>query len=113
MPVDLMVMANTLRWDNPNKVLRCYDLKGSTENRHVRMDEHYHAMKTLKDTNLVINKRAKQEVNVTREQRHKILEQLFKDTLFFREKGIMDYSLLLGIEERGNGKNTSFAFKKK
>mmetsp|Transcript_3077 Transcript_3077/g.2056 ORF Transcript_3077/g.2056 Transcript_3077/m.2056 type:complete len:81 (+) Transcript_3077:1680-1922(+) len=36
--VDLMIIANTLRWDDPNSISRVYDLKGSTELRKVEID---------------------------------------------------------------------------
>eukprot|EP00351_Strombidinopsis_sp_SopsisLIS2011_P003503 CAMPEP_0116886802 /NCGR_PEP_ID=MMETSP0463-20121206/20761_1 /TAXON_ID=181622 /ORGANISM="Strombidinopsis sp, Strain SopsisLIS2011" /LENGTH=66 /DNA_ID=CAMNT_0004547805 /DNA_START=1610 /DNA_END=1810 /DNA_ORIENTATION=+ len=56
-------------------------------------------MKCLKDTNFLINNSFKQEVNLSRESRKKLLEILYKDSAFLRDKGIMDYSVLLGIEE--------------
>jgi len=67
--------------------------------RKVEIKDDYNPMKCLKDTNFLINNSFKQEVNLSRESRKKLLEILYKDSAFLRDKGIMDYSVLLGIEE--------------
>ena len=39
------------------------------------------------------------QVNISEKDTNKILSMLTRDAKFFRDNGLMDYSLLLGIEE--------------
>lgn len=61
--VNLILMGNTLRFDNKNDITRIYDLKGSMFNRCVK-GRTTHAS-TLKDENFVTNQHYVQEVNMS------------------------------------------------
>ena len=50
-PVDVMLMAHTLKIRHAERVVRIFDLKGSTVNRHVKVDGKTSNQRTLKDTN--------------------------------------------------------------
>ena len=49
--VNLMLMANTLRFKNANNIERVFDLKGSTVSREVKMTRKTKNTATLKDSN--------------------------------------------------------------
>jgi len=96
-PVILMLMANTLRYKDPKNITRVYDLKGSSINREVKMI--YKPSTVLKDTNLLKNaKFCGQEISLDTDDRKILLETLKADSEMLASLGIMDYSLLVGIE---------------
>ncbi|ETO31705.1 hypothetical protein RFI_05418, partial [Reticulomyxa filosa] len=66
-----------------------YDLKGSWIARYTHAG--INSGKVMKDMDL------NRYIVLSKESKEKILEQLEKDSLFLRDTGIMDYSLLLGI----------------
>jgi hypothetical protein len=51
--VHLMLMANTLRFRNADKIERIFDLKGSTVSREVKITPQTKNTATLKDTNFL------------------------------------------------------------
>ena len=51
--VNLILMGNTLRFDNKNDISRIYDLKGSLFSRYVKGRTHHTS--TLKDQNFIQN----------------------------------------------------------
>ena len=51
LPVNLILMGNTLRFQKITDVHRVYDIKGSTFNRFVKVDASTKPTTTLKDTN--------------------------------------------------------------
>jgi len=55
----------------------------------------------LKDIDLVnyVRNHDSHLINLTLENRNVIIKQLERDTFFLESKGLMDYSLLLAIEE--------------
>ena len=55
LPVNLILMGNTLRFQNRADIHRVYDIKGSTFNRHVKPDASTTPTTTLKDTNFLQN----------------------------------------------------------
>jgi len=61
--VHLILMGNTLRFENKNDVSRIYDLKGSTFSRLVK--GRTTQTSTLKDQNFVINQHFVQEINLS------------------------------------------------
>ena len=69
--VHLMLMSNTLDYENRESVIRVYDLKGSTCDRFVKT-ETATASSTLKDTNFLLNQRESPEILLSR----KILLQI-------------------------------------
>ena len=95
-PVILMLMANTLRYKVPKNITRVYDLKGSSVNREVK--KIYKPSTVLKDTNLLKNCKWEQEICLDTEDRNILIETLEADSAMLASLGIMDYSLLIGIE---------------
>ena len=61
--VHLILMGNTLRFDNKNDISRIYDLKGSTFSRLVKGRTTHSS--TLKDQNFVNNQHHVQEINLS------------------------------------------------
>ena len=61
--VHLILMGNTLRFENKNDVSRIYDLKGSTFSRLVK--GRTTQTSTLKDQNFVNNQHYVQEINLS------------------------------------------------
>ena len=51
--VNLILMGNTLRFQNRADIFRIYDLKGSSFNRLVKTDVSTKPTTTLKDTNFI------------------------------------------------------------
>jgi len=96
--VHLILMGNTLRFDNKNDVNRIYDLKGSTYSREVK--GRVSSSSTLKDQNFVKNQHHVQEINLVGRDCELINTAIRKDSNFLASVNIMDYSLLLGIEAK-------------
>jgi len=99
--VNLMLMAHTMQIERPELVQRVFDLKGSTVDRHTRLNSRTSGLKTLKDENFIkLSKESKQKglVSVFSGEKAFLEKQLQIDTIFLRNLNIMDYSLLLCIE---------------
>lgn len=95
--VHIMLMENTLRLKNPDRLNYIFDLKGSKVARKVKGVTK--PSTTLKDINFMMA--AKENTGFTRqtELNHSVLRSAIrKDVEFLRSQGLMDYSLLLGIE---------------
>ena len=74
-----------------------FDLKGSLVNRKTKGVTK--ASTTLKDVNfLMAASKIKNFTKQTRKDRTMLRNTLKKDVEFLRSQGLMDYSLLLGIE---------------
>ena len=96
--VHLMLQENILRFKNPDNLKHIFDLKGSLVNREVRGK--IKSSTTLKDVNFLQETKADENLmSFDKWDRIKLLRALRKDVDFLRQNGIMDYSLLLGIEE--------------
>ena len=96
--VHLMLMENILRFKEPEKLKFIFDLKGSSVNREVKGPTK--ASTTLKDINFIREHRKSEKfIQFSKKDRYKVLRALLKDVEFLRSNGIMDYSLLLGVEE--------------
>jgi 1-phosphatidylinositol-3-phosphate 5-kinase len=111
--MDVLVMENLFYERNVTKI---YDLKGSKRNRHVTttgrrgevlLDENLtESASTSSSTGL----RADSSILVAyksplfvREQSKKLLRMsLFNDTLFLEKLNVMDYSLVVGVDETTN-----------
>ena len=63
--VNLILMGNTLRFQNRADIYRVYDIKGSTFNREVKIGASTKPTTTLKDTNFLKNSHDLQEVNLS------------------------------------------------
>ena len=86
-------------------VQRVFDLKGSTVDRKTKLTRNTSSLKTLKDENFIALNRASKSgdlVIMFESDRAFIERQLSLDTKFLRDLNIMDYSLLLCIEQRSS-----------
>jgi hypothetical protein len=61
-PVNLMLLANTLRFRKPEEITKIYDLKGSSINREVKGETK--PTSTLKDTNFLQNCKVNNEISL-------------------------------------------------
>lgn len=102
-PVNLLLMANTIKHNSIDWIQNVFDLKGSIINRQVRITPLIKKTSTLKDVNL---QKIKQEMQVDRidflkfckediDRLNKVIEL---DTQLLCDFNIMDYSLLMAIE---------------
>lgn len=66
--IHIILMGNTLRWQNRSDISKIYDLKGSTFNRFVKLDQTIKATSTLKDINFISASREHQEINLSERQ---------------------------------------------
>lgn len=102
--VDVMLMAHTLKIRHPNRVVRIFDLKGSTVNRHVKVDGKTSNQRTLKDLNfdkMIAFKEIKVELSAR--DYSQVIACLSRDTQFLCGCDVMDYSMLLAIERLPRG----------
>ena len=51
-PVNLLLMANTIRCQSSSSIMNVFDLKGSVVNREVKMTKKLKPTSTLKDLNM-------------------------------------------------------------
>ncbi|RKP02070.1 hypothetical protein CXG81DRAFT_11243 [Caulochytrium protostelioides] len=94
--LDFLVMEN-LWYDR--KISRIFDLKGSIRNRHVRSTGKENEV--LLDENLV--ELIYESPLFIREHSKKLLRgSVWNDTLFLSKLNVMDYSLVVGIDEEHN-----------
>ncbi|KAJ3029837.1 1-phosphatidylinositol-3-phosphate 5-kinase [Rhizophlyctis rosea] len=96
MRMDLFVMENLFY---ERKISRIFDLKGSMRNRHVQSTGRQNEV--LLDENLV--EFIYESPLFIREHSKKLLRaSVWNDTLFLSKLNVMDYSLLVGIDEENN-----------
>mmetsp|Transcript_22174 Transcript_22174/g.29654 ORF Transcript_22174/g.29654 Transcript_22174/m.29654 type:complete len:316 (+) Transcript_22174:1519-2466(+) len=96
-PVHIVLMENTMRLKRPSSLNYIFDLKGSFINRKTKGATT--ASTTLKDVNFLMA--AKMNEDLTKQtavNRVKLRDVIRCDVAFLRSEGLMDYSLLLGIE---------------
>jgi len=93
-PVDLLLMANCAHC-GPN-IENVFDLKGSIINRFV--PEWNEPGDCLKDVNLLEIAKEKKFLNFQRTDMREIMKMMFKDIKYLNSRNLMDYSLLLIIE---------------
>jgi 1-phosphatidylinositol-4-phosphate 5-kinase len=55
--IHIILMGNTLRWQNRADIYKIYDLKGSTFKRNVEISQRIKATSTLKDVNFLVSNR--------------------------------------------------------
>lgn len=92
--MDVLVMENLFY---QRKNLRIFDLKGSMRNRHVQQ--------TGKDDEVLLDENMVEYIYESplfvREHAKKLLRtSLYNDTLFLAKMNVMDYSLVIGIDEK-------------
>jgi len=88
--VEIFVLLMGNLFNTPRKIHEKYDLKGSWVKRSVK-EHSENASELGKDMDL------KRTINVGPEKKDQLLSQLTRDTLFLKDEGIMDYSLLVGF----------------
>ena len=96
--VHIMLMENTLRLENKENLRYVFDLKGSQVDR--RVTGKTKPSTTLKDENFYFVKRElKGLTSLKRSHKRLVIDAIKNDVEFLKSKGLMDYSLLLGIEK--------------
>ena len=100
-PVHLILMANTVNLRG-NKLKYMFDLKGSLVNRESKMKKNHDPGSTLKDINLLDIKKKDNILKFTVDDKLEIMNMIKHDVPLLRGGNIMDYSLLLAIEENTN-----------
>lgn len=109
----LMVMKNMTKKIEPkNKVIYTFDLKGSSINRGIIKSKHknyginklknLYVDSVLKDNDLVFIKNYKKSsiINISKVDKNRLMNAISADTMFLEKLGIMDYSLLISVEEK-------------
>ena len=94
--VNIMLMENTLRIRDDAHLKYVFDLKGSKVDRKVKGKTKNST--TLKDINFLMASRVNSNLADFGRHRKRLLKALRKDVEYLRSQGLMDYSLLLGIE---------------
>ena len=100
-PVHLILMDNTVTLQG-KKLQYMFDLKGSLANREQKVGKKHNPGQTLKDINLLNIKREKNILKFSKADALHLMEVINRDVPILREGNIMDYSLLLAIEENPN-----------
>ena len=94
-----IVMNNV--FSTSKMIHRRYDLKGSTQGRETitSADMKIDPTVALKEVDLI---KSGHGFKVGKEMKRKILGNIHKDTHFFAENNINDYSLLIGVHDRSS-----------
>ena len=100
-PVKLIVMGNTMMVRDPKMIMGVFDLKGSMVNRFVPGGPHK-PTSTLKDKNLMQLCKEKILLRFKVKDIRQINDRLREDATLLRMFNLMDYSVLLCIEENPN-----------
>jgi 1-phosphatidylinositol-4-phosphate 5-kinase len=93
-----VVMGNL--FNTPLEVHRRYDLKGSWVNRKSTKEVEEDNTVALKDSDFL---ERGERLRVGPDMKKELMSVIQKDVHFFSEHNILDYSLLVGIHERGSG----------
>lgn len=105
--VHIMLMENTMQLNRPDDLRYIFDLKGSRVDRFVSGETK--TSTTLKDNNFIqVVKLLKGDKSLYGDEKNfvdlhtrikiKLCNTIRNDVLFLRSQGLMDYSLLLAIE---------------
>ena len=96
-----MLMEYALQLKNPDGLQYIFDLKGSLVDRKTKGK--IKSTTTLKDVNFLMAVKANPDfVSLGQRTRKKLLRVINADVDFLSGLGLMDYSVLLGIENLGN-----------
>lgn len=95
-PVKLIVMENGMK--GISDVLGVFDLKGSMVNRIVK-GKNFKPTATLKDKNLLLMNQEKIWLRFSERDRKEILKIMRTDVKLMQTYNLMDYSLLMGIQD--------------
>ena len=92
-----MLMENTLQLKNQDGLKYIFDLKGSLVDRKVTGK--IKNTTTMKDVNFLLAKESSADfIRLGEVYRIRLLNAVRNDVAFLASQGLMDYSLLLGIE---------------
>ena len=94
-PVKLIVMENGMK--GISDILGVFDLKGSMVNRLVK-GKNFKPSTTLKDKNLLAMNQEKIWLRFSEKDRREILKIMRTDVKILQTYNLMDYSLLMGIQ---------------
>eukprot|EP00352_Strombidinopsis_acuminata_P001146 CAMPEP_0176344834 /NCGR_PEP_ID=MMETSP0126-20121128/4990_1 /TAXON_ID=141414 ORGANISM="Strombidinopsis acuminatum, Strain SPMC142" /NCGR_SAMPLE_ID=MMETSP0126 /ASSEMBLY_ACC=CAM_ASM_000229 /LENGTH=124 /DNA_ID=CAMNT_0017691479 /DNA_START=1756 /DNA_END=2130 /DNA_ORIENTATION=- len=97
-PVNLLLMANTIQCHDSKLIENVFDLKGSIINRSVTITDEIKPSSTLKDVNLLNLCSDKLFLRFRRKDRKRIMKMMRADIKFLNLHNLMDYSLLLLVE---------------
>ena len=97
-PVKLVVMGNGIRGAKREDILGIFDLKGSMVNRLVKGSD-IKPTATVKDQNLLAKNKKQIWLRFRDIDRRRILSVMARDVSLLKEYNLMDYSLLLCIQE--------------
>ena len=97
-PVKLVVMENGIRGAKREDILGIFDLKGSMVNRLVKGSD-IKPTATVKDQNLLAKNKKQIWLRFRDIDRRRILSVMARDVSLLKEYNLMDYSLLLCIQE--------------
>jgi len=112
-PVHLILMGNTVNLNGNGKNLKLmFDLKGSLVNRESKMEKNHKPSSTLKDINLLEIKKNENILKFNLADSQSIINTIRKDVPVLKEGNIMDYSLLLAIEENPNYRSHASTLRK-
>ena len=109
-PVTLMIMQNAINCESKKNKRLTFDLKGSSVGRETKLVYEQRrgsafarvgkSKKVLKDTNFLQLSKDSGLMDLPQHVAKRLIEQLKADSAFLASHGIMDYSLLLVVEER-------------
>jgi hypothetical protein len=112
-PVHLILMGNTVNLHGKGQGLKyMFDLKGSLINRESKMTKNHKPSSTLKDINLLEIKKNINLLKFSIEDAENIMNTIKKDVPILTGGNIMDFSLLLAIEENPNFKAHAYSQRK-
>lgn len=101
-PIKLIVMQNTIqKYEEDGKIIKVYDLKGSMVHREVVLGEN----QTMKDINLLNCKKSRSARGVQGLIQFRpneipgLCQTIDKDSMFLQSLSLLDYSLLLAVEQ--------------
>ena len=101
--VHFFIMENTMRLKKPDMLKYVFDLKGSTVDRIVKGAPKNST--TLKDSNFLMARKAIPDLTtLLGRDKSRVVKAIRSDVQFLQEHGLMDYSLLLGIESYQEGR---------
>lgn len=110
-PVRLILMDNTVALQG-KKLQYIFDLKGSFANRESKMNKVHNPSHTLKDINLLNIKMNKNILKFKPDDAQRIIDTINRDVPILEKGNIMDYSLLLAIEDNPDYKKHAVTVKK-
>jgi len=101
-PIKLILMQNTIqKYEEDSKIIKVYDLKGSMVHREVVLGEN----QTMKDINLLNCKKSRIKrgvqglIQFRPNEIPDLVQTIDADSMFLQSLSLLDYSLLLAVEQ--------------